>query len=110
MATESEVKERISKMRENYGAVFNTVILPKSGELKITRDDFNEENTAMVFQGALKREQMTAQTVSDEMVDVDLGRYLKLKHGYLTETDTTVKKSTTRRIEPKNNRFTTRSG
>ena len=81
VSSESEVKERISKMRENYGAVLNTVILPKSGELKITLDDFNEENMAMVFQGALKREQMTAQTVSDEMVDVDLGRYLKLKHG-----------------------------
>lgn len=34
VAVESEVKERLSKMRENYGAVLNTVILPKSGELK----------------------------------------------------------------------------
>ena len=41
VAVESEVKERLSKMRENYGAVLNTVILPKSGELKITLDDFN---------------------------------------------------------------------
>ena len=72
VAVESEVKERLSKMRENYGAVLNTVILPKSGELKITLDDFNEENFAMVFMGALTKEQMTAQTVSDEEVDVDL--------------------------------------
>lgn len=93
VSSESEVKERISKMRENYGAVLNTVILPKSGELKITLDDFNEENMAMVFQGALKREQMTAQTVSDEMVDVDLGRYLKLKHGYLEAAGITVKQA-----------------
>ena len=28
VAVESEVKERLSKMRENYGAVLNTVILP----------------------------------------------------------------------------------
>lgn len=93
VSMESEVKERISKMCENYGAVLNTVILPKAGELKITLDDFNQENMAMVFQGALKREQMTSQTVSDELVDVDLDRFLQLKHGYLTETDTTVKKS-----------------
>ena len=93
VAVESEVKERLSKMRENYGAVLNTVILPKSGELKITLDDFNEENMAMVFQGALKREQMTSQTVSDEMVDVDLGRYLQLKHGYLEAAGITVKQA-----------------
>ena len=72
VAVESEVKERLSKMRENYGAVLNTVILPKSGELKITLDDFNEENFAMVFMGALTKEQMTTQTISDEEVDVDL--------------------------------------
>lgn len=91
VAVESEVKERLSKMRENYGAVLNTVILPKSGELKITLDDFNEENFAMVFMGALTKEQMTTQTVSDEEVDVDLDRYLKLAHGYLNEAGIVVK-------------------
>lgn len=93
VSTESEVKQRISKMRENYGAVLDTVVILKSGKLEITLDDFNEENLAMIFQGALAREQMTAQTVSDEIVEADLGRYLQLKHGYLTETDTVVKKS-----------------
>ena len=91
VAVESEVKERLSKMRENYGAVLNTVILPKSGELKITLDDFNEENFAMVFMGALTKEQMTTQTISDEEVDVDLDRYLKLAHGYLNEAGIVVK-------------------
>lgn len=92
VSMESEVKERISRMRENYGAVLNTVIIPKSGELKIVLDDFNEENLAMVFMGALTKQQMTAQTISDELVTVDLDRWLQLKHGYLQEADISVKK------------------
>lgn len=93
VSMESEVKERISKMRENYGAVLNTVILPKSGELKITLDDFSEENLAMVFMGALEKQKMATQTVSDELVDVDLNRFLSLKHRYLKEAGITVKKA-----------------
>lgn len=92
VSMESEVKERISKMRENYGAVLDTVILPKSGELKVVLDDFNEENLAMVFMGALEKQQMTTQTVSDEMVTVDLDRWLSLKHPYLQDAGITVKK------------------
>lgn len=89
----SEVKERLSKMRENYGATLNTVILPKSGELKITLDDFSEENLAMVFMGALEKKQMRTQTVSDEIINVDLGRFLRLKHGYLKDSGISVKKA-----------------
>ena len=92
VSMESEVKERISKMRENYGAVLNTVILPKSGELKIVLDDFNEENLAMVFMGALEKQKMSTQTISDELVTVDLDRWLPLKHGYVQESGITVKK------------------
>lgn len=92
VSMESEVKERISKMRENYGAVLNTVILPKSGELKIVLDDFNEENLAAVFMGSLAKAQMQTQTVSDEPVDADPDRWLKLKHPYLQEAGITVKK------------------
>lgn len=92
VSMESEVRERISRMRENYGAVLDTVILPQSGELKIVLDDFNEENLAMVFMGALEKSKMTTQTVSDEQVDVDVDRWLNLKHGYLQESGITVKK------------------
>lgn len=90
---ESEVKERISKKRENYGAVLDTVVLPKSGELAITLDGFDEENLAMAFMGALEKSQMSSETVSDELVDVDLGRMLPLKHRYIKEEGITVKKA-----------------
>lgn len=89
---ESEVKERISRMRENYGAVLDTVILPKTGELAITLDGFDEENLAMAFMGAMEKSKMSEQTVSDEIIDVDLGRFLQLKHRYLKEDGITVKK------------------
>lgn len=81
VSSESEVRERISRERENYGAVLNSVAIPKSGELKIVLDDFNIENFAMVFMGSLKKEEMRAQTVSDELVARIDARLDRVAHG-----------------------------
>ncbi|MBS9781334.1 MAG: hypothetical protein KGV56_02460 [Gammaproteobacteria bacterium] len=90
----SEVKERISKKRENYGAVLDTVIIPKAGELAITLDTFTHENLAMVFMGSLAKNEMTAQTIADEVVPGQVGRWLKLANGYLKAGTVVVKDST----------------
>lgn len=87
----SEVKERISKKRENYGSVLDTIILPQASELSVTLDTFTNENMAMVFMGSLSEENMTAQTIADEIVPGQVGRWLQLANGYVTEGTVTVK-------------------
>lgn len=100
VAVEVEIKERHSRMRENYGAVLNTVILPKSGELKIILDGFDEEGLAMVFMGALKKEAMQAHTVADETLTAECGRWLNLAHAYLNRDHITVKKPNQDALSP----------
>lgn len=92
VSAQAESKDRISHMYGSSGTNLNTVYLRRSGELRIVLDSCNAENLAMAFMGALEKKQMTSETVSDELVDVDIDRYLQLKHRYLQDTGIVVKK------------------
>lgn len=91
----SEVKERLSKKRENYGAVLDTVIIPQSSELTITLDTFTHENLAMVFMGSLDKASMTAQTIAGETLNGQVGRWLQLANSYVKAGTVVVKSGAT---------------
>lgn len=78
-----EVKERISRKRGSYGQVLNTITIPKPGDLSVKIDTINKETLAMGMMGALRKEQMTVQTVSDESIDYKGDIWLKLPHRYI---------------------------
>jgi hypothetical protein len=64
----SELKERVSKDRANYGSALNTVYIKKPAECNITLDDLDKDNLGLVFLGTTSAASVTGSTVSDEAV------------------------------------------
>src|SRR3546814_1682041 len=50
---EGDEKQRISKMRDNYGEVLDTVIIPKPPELSIELDEGDAETVGMALMGTV---------------------------------------------------------
>src|SRR3546814_4760983 len=48
---EGDEKQRISKIRDNYGEVLDTVIIPKPPELSIELDEGDAETVGMALMG-----------------------------------------------------------
>jgi hypothetical protein len=64
----SELKERVSKDRANYGSALNTVYIKKPAEINITLDDLDKDNLALVFLGTASAVSVSGSTVTDEVV------------------------------------------
>jgi hypothetical protein len=64
----SELKERVSKDRSNYGSSLNTVYVKKPAEINITLDDLDKDNLGLVFLGTTSEASVTGSTVTDEVV------------------------------------------
>jgi len=64
----SELKERVSKDRSNYGSALNTVYIKKPAEVNITLDDLDKDNLSLVFLGTPSAVSVSGSTVTDEAV------------------------------------------
>jgi hypothetical protein len=64
----SELKERKSKGRANYGSSLNAVYVKQPAECNITLDDLDKDNLALVFLGNASAVSVSGSTVSDEVV------------------------------------------
>jgi hypothetical protein len=64
----SELKERVSKDRTNYGSSLNSVYVKKPAEINITLDDLDKENLGLVFLGTTSAVSVSGSSVTDEVV------------------------------------------
>lgn len=77
-----ETKKRPSHMRNNWGAILNTVSIPKDGELTIEIDTLNHQNLALALMGKLQINKLTAETITDEIITIKDG-WLKLNKKWI---------------------------
>jgi hypothetical protein len=64
----SELKERVSKGRANYGSSLNSVYIHKPAEVNITLDDLDKDNLGLVFLGSTSVVSVSGSSVTDEVV------------------------------------------
>jgi len=67
-----------SKMRDTYGQVRNSVIIPQPAEIKLTLRDVPSEVLAAAFMGDVSAISEGAATVTDEPVTARLGKWISL--------------------------------
>jgi len=70
--------DQISKMRDTYGQVRNSVVLPQPSEIKLTLRDVPSDVLALAFQGDVSTVSDGATTVTDESVTARVGRWVDL--------------------------------
>ncbi len=77
---EADRIDQLSKMRDSYGQVRNSVNLPKPSTLTLALRDVPTEVLAMALGGSVVDVNETAQTVTDESVTAKLGRWVDLQY------------------------------
>ncbi len=78
MQPQSNRIDQPSKMRDTYGQVRNSVLIPQPSEIKLTLRDVPGEVLAAAFMGGMASLSEGAATVTDEPVTARLGRWLDL--------------------------------
>lgn len=76
----ADTKERMSKMRDTYGQVLDSVSSPNPHEVKISLDDLSGEVLAMAFSGTRETLTQASGTVTDKAVTAQLGNWVELGH------------------------------
>lgn len=86
-AGEGEEKQRISKQRESYGQVLDSVIIPAVPTVALTFDEADAETVGMALLGTLSPINLTSQTRAGVDLDVPaLGVWLELGDRYINPT------------------------
>ena len=94
--TESELKEQLSKGRDDYGQVLTSVTLPGKSNISLTLNQLDADNLAMAFLGSKTQDNQASGTVTSEAVTAHLGYYSDLAFESVSavvvkdETDTTT--------------------
>ncbi len=76
----ADTKERLSKMRDTYGQVLDSVAMPNPHEVTISLDDLSGEVLAMAFSGTRETLTQASGTVTDKAVTAKLGNWVELGH------------------------------
>lgn len=91
----SDIKDAISKGRDDYGQVIASVALPKPAELTIDFAEVNRDNIHLAFMGARSLLNTSAGTITAEAVTLYAGVGTALAHGNLTTTGMALKNGAT---------------
>ena len=91
---QTERVDQLSKMRDSYGQVRNSVVLPQPPELTLALRDVPVEVLAMAFGGDVQSLSEGAQTVTDESVTARLGKWVDLQYRNVNASSVTVTDST----------------
>lgn len=75
---DSDVKEKTSKGRSDYGQSIASVVIGKPTKIAITISQASRDALAMQFQGVLSGYTQGSATVADEAVTAKLGKWVKL--------------------------------
>lgn len=78
IATSNEKDERISHRKDTYGQALDSINTPKPPEIKWENDTFNKRNFAFMLMGEAKDVQTTAKKITDEVVKLKAGEWVKL--------------------------------
>lgn len=78
IATSNEKDERISHRKDTYGQALDSMMTPKPPEIKWENDTFNKRNFALMLMGDAKDVQTTAKKITDEVVKLKAGEWVKL--------------------------------
>ena len=91
---QTERVDQLSKMRDSYGQVRNSVVLPQPPELTLALRDVPVEVLAMAFGGDVQSLSEGAQTVTDESVTARLGKWVDLQYRNVNASSVVVTDST----------------
>lgn len=78
IAQESEKDERISFRKDSFGQALDSLNTPKPPEITWENDTFNKRNFAFMLMGEAKDTQTTAKKITDEVVKLKAGEWVKL--------------------------------
>lgn len=91
-----DLKEMISKGRDTYGQVIESVAIPQPADLTIDLAEINKESLAIAMLGTVAAVSQTAGALTDEaLTDVVLDTWIPLSKYNLTGAQTVKKASTT---------------
>lgn len=85
-----EAKEMLSKGKDTYGQVVESVMIPKSTDFAVEMREVNTESMTMAMLGTVKDLTQAAGTISAEHVFLKVGVWTPLNHINLSETGFTV--------------------
>ena len=74
----SEIKERKSKGRADYGQVLDSVAIKQPAELSITLDDLDKDNLALAFLGGVVDGAVTGGSATAEAQTAYIGKLIKM--------------------------------
>jgi hypothetical protein len=94
MQPQSNRIDQMSKMRDTYGQVRNSVLIPQPSEIKLTLRDVPSDVLAAAFMGDVATLSEGAATVTDEPVTARLGKWASLPNRNLDSNSVTVTDST----------------
>jgi hypothetical protein len=80
-----EIKRRISRMRDTYGAALATAIIPQPASIGIDFDDAAADVVAMMFRSTAETLTQGSGTVTAETHAREIGRWIKLAYGNIDE-------------------------
>ena len=73
----SELKERISRQKDSYGQVLDSVAIKQPAEISVSLDDLDKDNLALVFLGDVLDAAVVGASVTGEAQTAHIGRALK---------------------------------
>lgn len=73
----SEIKERISKLRDSLGQVLDSVAIKTPAEIAITLDDLDKDNLALAFLGNVADGAVAGASITGEAHVAHIGKMLK---------------------------------
>jgi len=94
MQPQSNRIDQLSKMRDTYGQVRNSVLIPQPSEIKLSLRDVPGEVLAAAFMGDVSTLSEGAATVTDEPVTARLGKWISLPNRNLDSGSVAVTDST----------------
>ena len=73
----AELKERISRQKNSYGQVLDSVAIKQPAEISVSLDDLDKDNLALVFLGDVVDAAVTGASATAESQTANIGRALK---------------------------------
>lgn len=81
----SDLKEMVSRGRDTYGQVIESVPLPKPADFSVTFAEVNKESLAMALFGTNATLAQGSGTITDEVITAIKGKWIQLSKGNIGE-------------------------
>lgn len=89
----SDLKERISRQRDTFGAALDSVYIKKPTTLSLGNNEFNKDNLAMALLGSVAPLNVGAGSLTDEVLAAKTSKFVQLSKGNLTDGSVVVTNS-----------------